>query len=327
MGAAVRVPFGAENRLLLACMTQPAEPERIRARMRPDINWALLAMNARRLHVAPLLYRALADAGEAAGVPDHISAELKRAYLTNAARNIGIYSHLAAILERFARLGIPVIVLKGAALAELVYTNRALRYISDLDLLLREEDLDPVEGLLREDGFVPVRVEHSRDWYLANHHHRPPLTLPGTRIVVELHHHITRRSQPFHLKAGELWERAPETQIAGVTTRMLAVEDLVLHVSLHLVQDNGFLGQLRGLCDLAHIVAAFPDQIDWDRLCARASRYNHGAQTALLGVVGGNGADLGRNSGSGSREPARVGDGRAVGRFHLPAHHSDRHPA
>ena len=78
------------------------------------------------------------------------------AYLENAARNLRLYDNLCKVLKILRRDGIPVIVLKGAHLAELVYGNRALRFMGDLDLLVQKDDVMRVDALLIEMGCTPT---------------------------------------------------------------------------------------------------------------------------------------------------------------------------
>jgi hypothetical protein len=59
------------------------------------------------------------------------------------------------VLEALEARGIPVIVLKRAALAETVYGCSSLRPMTGLDLLVRHEDADAADSIIRGMGYVP----------------------------------------------------------------------------------------------------------------------------------------------------------------------------
>src|SRR4051812_26165067 len=109
-----------------------------------------LVEEATRSGVAPLLYKSM----EAMTCDRPLSGEalqaLQDVYLHNALRNVTIWEELSAVLWTFQDAGVPVILLKGAHLAELVYGSPALRPMVDLDLLVRETDLVRAERCLGE---------------------------------------------------------------------------------------------------------------------------------------------------------------------------------
>jgi hypothetical protein len=59
---------------------------------------------------------------------------------TTTAHNLRLFRKLELVLCRLDAGGVPIIVLKGAALAQEVYRNAGLRPMADLDLLVRGED-------------------------------------------------------------------------------------------------------------------------------------------------------------------------------------------
>ncbi|MCP4365035.1 MAG: nucleotidyltransferase family protein [Planctomycetes bacterium] len=51
----------------------------------------------------------------------------------------------------------PVILLKGAHLAQVVYSNIALRPMGDIDILVKKNDLPKAKELLLELGYTPIK--------------------------------------------------------------------------------------------------------------------------------------------------------------------------
>ena len=105
--------------------------------------WKLLARmgQADAEGVGPLLYWHFRDGSWPDVMPQVVRDHLMKTYYNTFAQNTLMYRELARILESFSEAGIPVILLKGAALALTVYEDIGLRPMGDLDLLVRPEDL------------------------------------------------------------------------------------------------------------------------------------------------------------------------------------------
>ncbi len=70
----------------------------------------------------------------------------------NLARFISMRYRLGKILERFQDTGVPVIILKGALYGDSLYPNPGLRYMSDIDLFVRNRDFKTAASLLGKMG-------------------------------------------------------------------------------------------------------------------------------------------------------------------------------
>ncbi|HEV2846248.1 MAG TPA: nucleotidyltransferase family protein [Thermoanaerobaculia bacterium] len=103
--------------------------------------WEDLLQQAERHQVTPLLHRSLQGAERRATVPAAVQERLEISYFQTAARSARIYAQLREMLEALGKEQIPVIVLKGAYLAEIAYADVTLRPMRDVDLLARQADL------------------------------------------------------------------------------------------------------------------------------------------------------------------------------------------
>lgn len=65
-------------------------------------------------------------------LPARVKQKLREDYYLSAVRNTLLYQELAKILATFNDAGLPVIVLKGAALAQEMYGNIALHPMTDI---------------------------------------------------------------------------------------------------------------------------------------------------------------------------------------------------
>src|SRR5690554_5448713 len=127
----------AAYRLLVTCAGVESGPERCRRVMQAAgriCDWTNVADLAEAHGLAPLLHLHL----QAAGVrpPQPVRRQLQGLTLRHRRANQIHVQALAEILPAFATAGIPALVLKGAALAHLVYGRPGLRPMRDIDILV-----------------------------------------------------------------------------------------------------------------------------------------------------------------------------------------------
>src|SRR5262245_54856896 len=103
--------------------------------------WQLLLALAGVQRVRGILYHRLKSRGCESMIPQELVLALNEAYRHNALRNLVLYRELNRIVTALQARRIPVIVLKGAFLASVVYGNLGLREMNDLDLLVPVPDL------------------------------------------------------------------------------------------------------------------------------------------------------------------------------------------
>jgi hypothetical protein len=245
--------------------------------MRNRISWEYVVSQSTSLDIAPLFYYNLKKVIGIAGIdgtreiPEMLVQELKDSYYSNASQNIVRRHQLCRVLEAFQEVGIPAIVLKGAALAELVYPHPALRPMVDVDLLIRYEDLDSAEKVLQELEYVPYEEVPPRAWWRENHHHLVPYFAKDKLVFIELHHHIVPPSKSFTVDIGRMWERAVDTNIAGTRALVLSPEDTILHLSLHLAYSS--IGGLKGLCDISEMIRKYKSNLNWEQIIKESKEY------------------------------------------------------
>jgi Uncharacterised nucleotidyltransferase len=154
----------AEQRcLLLLTRGDLTAPEQARARglLAKALPWATVSRAADEHGVLPLVVRNLRRLGWP-HVPDATRKELEAAERLNAVRNRLLARGLGTILEQFGRAGIPVIPLKGVALAEALYGDVSLRVCSDVDVLVPRHAVGHAIELLHADGFRGADRYHAR---------------------------------------------------------------------------------------------------------------------------------------------------------------------
>jgi len=227
---------------------------------------------AERNDTVSLLYVNLLKTGAHRALPCDCLRELIAAHISSAARSIRIRRELERIVRAFSAAAIPVVLLKGAALATTVYEDFTLRPMGDIDVLVQPRSLDRARESLLAVGYRPDASQEPVEWYRKNHHHDQPLHSVDHHVTIELHFHIVPPNCPFTIPIDELWNLALPIRIGDCPALVLSPEHLVLHSSIHLCTINRVKGQLRGLIDIAAILRRFHSSFRWPMLVELASR-------------------------------------------------------
>lgn len=205
-------------------------------------------------------------------MPAAVHDRLGRRLAESVGRQLVMGRELAHLLRAFARERLPVIPLKGPALAETLYADPALRPFSDLDLLIRREHVLAADGLLQALGYRRLADGHSWEFDLA--YDRAALYEGPDGVQVDLHWSLL--SDPRYVweeSAGlEVWERMIKSQIDGQTVLGLCPEDLLLYLATHLAVHHGLAGLL-WYWDLALLLDRWGSRLDWPTVLERAARW------------------------------------------------------
>lgn len=110
-----------------------------------------LAAEAEHHGLAPILH--IFSRARAADLPPQLARRLASSYLQNRARAIILLSEAARIAPEFEKRGIPCIPLKGAALAEDLYGDPAMRPMHDVDLLVPTTALTDAREIMLAGGY------------------------------------------------------------------------------------------------------------------------------------------------------------------------------
>ena len=175
---------------------------------------------------------------------------------------------LCEIVEALDRAGIEHLVLKGAALAHLIYPSPELRPMRDLDLLVAPHDARQAQTLLRDLGFdAPLDARHRVQRF---HHHLPLATCrrAGLQINVEIHRDALSGDQFGTLALPSLAERPREVVVERRRLRTFGHLDMLRHLRSHTFEP-ATRTRLIAVADLVGYAARYRDEIDWEAMARR----------------------------------------------------------
>jgi len=201
-------------------------------------------------------------------LPDSIQQTLQGHAMQHSHANRIRARALVEILDSFQITGIEPLLLKGVAMAHLVYPRPGLRPMSDIDLLVSKSNADRGQALLAELGFRPVVSAGP-----PSPHHLPILQrhTEGVGVYVELHHNLNRRLLP-ETSFEALRPKARPITVNDIPAHTLNLEDLLAHTYHHMVGAPFQSFRLIWVADMISLVERFGDEIDWERLPLRVYR-------------------------------------------------------
>jgi len=164
--------------------------------------------------------------------------------------------------------GIPVLLIKGAALIQIPGVEGRLRMMDDLDVLVHRRDVPAAARVLPAAGFR-AHVQASSDDELVRllpQLHALPFGDQGSEI--DLHWHALHANRHPDLDRS-WWDHAVPARLLDVETRAAAPSDVLVQSIAHgsrWVQDAA----PRWVVDVAMLLRAAGDDLDWERVIDRA---------------------------------------------------------
>ena len=228
--------------------------------------WSEVAKLAHRQRFMPLLYHNLKALN--LNLPEEVAVLLKEQYLKQAFRNAQLFYELGKILQLLNDKDIPVIVLKGAYLAGAVYDNIGLRGMSDVDLLVKKDDLSRVE----EELLLLKAAPEQKNRLIAQH--CPEFTYKTAQFGLRLDIHWALNPSKYDCLAevDGLWSRSKPVTLQQFPARTLCPEDLLLHLCMHTAKHAHYM-EFRMLTDIAEVIRYYALELDWAVVAERAREW------------------------------------------------------
>lgn len=202
-------------------------------------------------------------------VPKKILSRLAKTSHLVGYKNMKILIELTRLAKALEDKGIEVILLKGAALlASSVYSSPSQRKMSDIDILIKKEDLLEVETTLESLGFLPNGKENDNvaEWYRKYFREITYYKSAGN-YCVDVHWSI---NEFFNIPYHELKNRSKSLDLNGVNMFTLSPEDTLLHLCLHAVFQDCLTIDFRHWADFVRIAQM---DLNWSQVVINARRY------------------------------------------------------
>ena len=233
--------------------------------------WEELILQARRTNLLSRIAHGLAEQDLLAHVPPAPRAHLDAALALAAAQTDAVRREVAYLRKALAKVGIDIVLLKGAAYLMAGLPAARGRMFSDVDILVPFDKLGEVELALKLHGWVTTHHSaYDQRYYRQWMHELPPLRHVIRMTVLDVHHAILPRTARLKPSSEKLL--GASRPIAGEDRlRVLAPVDMVLHSASHLFHNEELSQGLRDLADLDSLLRHFGEQpAFWEELPERA---------------------------------------------------------
>ena len=262
--------FQREFLLVAACCRWPLTDEvlgSIRDAATGTLDWPTFMRIVSRQRVAGLVHNALSSAG--VDVPPATGRRLAAEARHIARQSLAFAAETASLQRGFDASGIPVIVLKGVALAQRAYGSLALKQGRDIDLLVVSGNALQALRLLERQGYELVspsrQLDDAQRRALVHYGREAELAKTGGNLRVELHWRPVDNSMLLRdIDACSATQDVALTN--GDRIRTLATDDQFAYLCVHGASHSW--ARLKWLADLNALLAAEND----DRI---AQLYRH----------------------------------------------------
>jgi hypothetical protein len=185
-------------------------------------------------------------------------------------RFVRLERELAAVVTTFADANLPLVVLKGYALARTYYAGPAHRPMVDLDLAVPPERHAEATVLLARCGF---RLKFESRTLSAGAGTHALSFAAGDGTEIDLHRNLLFCSRWDGADDG-FWARAVPLPVRGRPALTLSPADQLLHACLHGYRENPAVSPVRWIADaLAILERGRLDAAAWSILLAEAASH------------------------------------------------------
>lgn len=221
------------------------------------LDWKRFVEVARWHRVLPLVHRNLKRSG--LGIPPEVAEELEREAEMVRSEIENRMVEMGRLVDDFLS-EYPVMLMKGAALDLAVYSERAMTFPCDIDLLVQrdpttipDEEQTRIDERLEDLGFIEMSCGE---------------------------HHDISMNDALAIDYDRVFADSSEIEVSGRKLRIPSPEDMFLFSAINCCRKKFF--HLKSLADLDAISSRYPD-LDWARL-ERSAR-DAGAEHILYAVL------------------------------------------
>ena len=201
-------------------------------------------------------------------VPHEVGAQLQRHTMVADFTAARLEARLEETLEALHAACVEPVLLKGAALARVLFSSFRDRPMGDIDLLVKRDEAARSLAAVRAKEWEVVPEFSAVDY--ARHHHLPPMVDSTGAGRLELHTALFVEGHPFGAFSDAVYHRS--RSVSEGYGRVPDEVHLALHLCLHLAWSHVMgLGAWRAFYDLSSLVEH--DRLEWKELVDEAKVY------------------------------------------------------
>ncbi len=205
--------------------------------LKKRLAWDTVLFFAWSHSVAPLLCRHLKQLDGSNRIPQEVRMKLLQLYHRVGFRNRRYSRALQEVLDAFGEAGIPVTIVKGMSLVEVIYGSLSLRPLIDLNILIPEEERDRAKDLLLRKEYVIRNVNPAQGRLFSQFH---LCQWKDFKVDILLQWHVVNWPRIHAVDLHRFWDEARPARLSGRDTLIPSPVDLILYLCL-LPDKHGFV--------------------------------------------------------------------------------------
>jgi len=273
-----------EADFLLGCCRAYFDAEKangLPSTVKEELDWSLLLVLAERHGLGPLVHLTLENRASDL-IPPVVIKQSGQFLQNNTKICLHLTGRLLRVLELFEANVIDAVALKGPTLAAAAYGSIALRQFSDIDILIRPQDLIRVEGVLGSIGYTPKdSLAGAQYEALKRFNCELAFTRNDGDSTLDIHWRLVPGQFNFPVSTEEIWARRRSVALSGISVPVLSPEDNVLFLCVHGAKHQW--ERLEWVCSLGMLIKE--SEIDWQAVLERARASRSESRLALALVL------------------------------------------
>ncbi len=232
------------------------------------LDWQEVILKAKKHKIGALIYYHLKPHLEDLPIPKEQIETLRKIHDWTVSFNKHMYRDIKTLAQELNKRKIKYILLKGALLVATVYNNEPLRPVGDIDILVKDKDIESVQEIIKTLGYQPtIEDEKIRKLYRTSHHHLVPYYKKhdSKNTVIEIHRSLVPLPSVLGFGEDEIWDKAIPITIDNTQVNSLSYEQMVNYLCIHGLFTDASI-TLRQILDLSLVIRHFADDIDWQKL-------------------------------------------------------------
>lgn len=252
-----------EDQILFACLRQDfderASEKVVSISQHNPVKWDRIPALAEANGVIPLITYNLSKIPEGdLNLPKEVMGQLKRGYIRTILMKKNTQARLAAVVDLLNQYHLEFMLVKGAALNLVVYTQPWYTHSLDIDIVFRKKrkEITPTEekAVIQELD----KLNNSKDPYQTN-------------IEYDFYaHHDTTMNNVIPVRSERVWQDARSVPAFGTTVKIMSPADMFIAAAINACRKRYF--RLKSLCDLAEITYRLED-LNWDEVIEKSMAY------------------------------------------------------
>jgi hypothetical protein len=229
--------------------------------LKQEVDWIALESFCRSHQLLSFIYPSLASLGREA-VPKIVLNRYQAIYQVNIQRNVRLSAALLEAQELLAGAGIEMAVMRGPALASMVYEDLGLRIFNDLDVLIAPQDFPRCYHALCQAGWRPAfeLSVQERSWIVRGDR---DFSFSKEQVVLEVHWAVDEKAYAFPLSAGDFLAARRSFSLLGSEASSFTPPYMLMMMCMHGVRHHW--GKLVWAVDITWLADQQAD-LDWQAL-------------------------------------------------------------